>query len=167
VVARELVEPPRAAVVKQLENELLALYRDPTLTTKPPQLDQRGGRRYSLAAIQLVSSLLQDSDDVQVVNLRNNGVLPFLPDDAVIEAPARITAAGPVPLVPGSVQPAQAGLIAHTYAYEQLALEAATLGGRDRVFKALLAHPLIGQYDQAARLTELMMSANHQFLPWA
>lgn len=167
VVSRELVEPPRAAVVKQLENELLALYRDPTLVTKPEQLDQRGGRRYSLAAIQLVSSLLQDSGDIQVVNLRNNGVLPFLPDDAVIETPARITAAGPVPLPSGPLQPGQAGLVGHTYAYEQLALDAATLGGRDRVFRALLAHPLVGQYDQAHRLTDLMMSANRQFLPWA
>ena len=34
-------------------------------------------------------------------------------------------------------------------AYEDLALEAALHGGRDRVFKALLAHPLIGQYEYA------------------
>ena len=41
------------------------------------------------------------------------------------------------------------GLIAHVSAYEELALDAALRGGRDRVAKALLAHPLVGQYDLA------------------
>ena len=36
-------------------------------------------------------------------------------------------------------------------AYEHLALEAALHGGRDRVFQALLAHPLIGQIDLRRR----------------
>ena len=34
-------------------------------------------------------------------------------------------------------------------AYEHLALDAALHGGRDRVFEALLAHPLVGQYELA------------------
>ncbi len=167
VVARERTELPRAAVVQRLETELLELYRDPQLVTKPAQLDERGGRRYSLAAIQLVSSLLQDTGDVQVVNVRNDGVLPFLPTDAVVEAPARITAAGPVPLPGVPVQPLQSGLIGHTFGYEQLALEAALNGGRDRVYRALLAHPLIGQYDLAEQLTDRLLAANGKFLPWA
>jgi len=167
VVAKELVEPARAAVVQQLETELLELYQDPNLTSKPAQLDERGGRRYSLAAIQLVSSLLQDAGDVQVVNVRNNATLPFLPDDAVIETASRITGVGPVPLPSVGARPAQAGLIGHVYGYEQLALEAALHGGRDRVYQALLAHPLVGQYELAERLTDRLLAANAKFLPWA
>ncbi|GCB91259.1 6-phospho-beta-glucosidase [Streptomyces noursei] len=35
--------------------------------------------------------------DVQIVNTLNNGTLPFLPDDAVIEVPAAVSARGPPP----------------------------------------------------------------------
>ena len=44
-------------------------------------------------------------------------------------------------------EPLLRGLIAHVYAYEELALDAALRGGRDRVYDALLAHPLVGQAD--------------------
>jgi len=59
------------------------------------------------------------------------------------------------------------GLIAHVSAYEELAVEAARLGGRDRVYEAMLAHPLIGQYDLAEQLTDLLLAENAAFLPWA
>jgi 6-phospho-beta-glucosidase len=59
------------------------------------------------------------------------------------------------------------GLIAHVTAYEELAVAAARRGGRDRVRAALLAHPLIGQYDLAGRLTDRLIAENADYLPWA
>ena len=52
------------------------------------------------------------------------------------------------------------GLTAHVSGYEELAVQAARLGGRDRVVEAMLAHPLIGQYDQAEALTDLLLAEN-------
>jgi 6-phospho-beta-glucosidase len=40
-------------------------------------------------------------------------------------------------------------------------------GGRERVFQALLAHPLVGQTDLAAGLTDRLLAANQQHLSWA
>ena len=51
--------------------------------------------------------------------------------------------------------------------YEELALDAALRGGRDRVYMALLAHPLIGQYDLAGKLADRLVAENQAFLPWA
>ena len=96
-----------------------------------------------------MSSLVRDTGDVQVVNVRNAGTLPFLSDDAVIEVPAVVDARGATPLPAAPVAPLFAGLIAHVTAYEELAVDAAIRGGRERVFKALLAHPLVGQIDLA------------------
>jgi 6-phospho-beta-glucosidase len=73
--------------------------------------------------------------------------------------------ATPVPFEP--LGPLMRGLTAHVSAYEELAVDAARLGGRDRVYGAMLAHPLIGQYDQAEQLTDLLLAENAQFLPWA
>jgi 6-phospho-beta-glucosidase len=167
VLQEQLHEPARATVVMGVEQELLRAYEDVSVVTKPRQLEERGGRYYSLAAIQLVASLLQDTQDVQVVNVRNHGVLPFLPDDAVIEAASVIGADGPKPLPIGRLDPAMEGLIGHAFAYEQLALDAALHGGRERVVKALLAHPLVGQYSIANGLADQLLAANKRFLPWA
>ncbi|MFG1923016.1 6-phospho-beta-glucosidase [Cryptosporangium sp. NPDC048952] len=167
VFAEQQTERPRAAVVSDVEQELLALYRDESVVSKPDALQNRGGRHYSLAAINLVSSLLHDAGDTQVVNVRNRGTLPFLPDEAVIEAASTINATGPTPLPIGPVDPSLRGLIAHTAAYEELAVEAALHGGRDRVVKALLAHPLVGQYALAEGLADRLLAENAQFLSWA
>jgi len=166
-VAAARTEPTRGARVAEIERTLLDLYADETVDTKPQLLGERGGAFYSEAAINLLASLTADRGDVQVVNLRNDGTLPFLPDDAVIEVPATIAGSGATALPVDPVPPLYAGLISHTFGYEQLALEAALRGGRDRVFEALLAHPLVGQVDQAQHLTDSLLAANREHLGWA
>jgi 6-phospho-beta-glucosidase len=169
-VVRELRESEsRAEQVAAMERRLLEMYRDPTVDTKPALLAKRGGAFYSEAAVELISSLTKPagSSDLRVVNMRNRGTLPFLADDAVIEVSARVSSTG-IEAVPQGPLPAHMrGLIAHVSAYEELALDAAIHGGRDRVVQALLAHPLIGQYDLANRLGDALIAANEKFLPWA
>ncbi|HEY6810841.1 MAG TPA: 6-phospho-beta-glucosidase, partial [Propionibacteriaceae bacterium] len=167
VVEQQRAKPFRAEEVAQIERQLLEIYTDPAVDEKPALLQQRGGAYYSEAAVDLIASLLRDRGDVQVVNLRNGDTLPFLADQAVVEVPARVGRQGPVPLDSAPVDPLFAGLIAHVSAYEELALDAALRGGRERVFRALLAHPLIGQHDLADELTDLLISANREHLQWA
>ncbi|AWK08699.1 6-phospho-beta-glucosidase [Streptomyces spongiicola] len=168
VVRETRTAPPRAAEVAALEERLLAMYGDPSLDEKPALLAQRGGAYYSEAAVDLVASLLGGTGSpYQVVNTHNDGTLPFLPDDAVVETQAVVGTKGAVPLPPPDVDPLYRGLIANVTAYEELALEAALRGGRDRVFKALLAHPLVGQYAYAEALTERLIAHNREHLPWA
>ncbi|HEX4443637.1 MAG TPA: 6-phospho-beta-glucosidase [Galbitalea sp.] len=157
----------RAEAVMDVERELLALYADPTVTTKPDALARRGGAFYSEAAIDLMASLNTDRGDVQVVNLSNNGSLPFLPDDHVIEVSARVTAGGVEALPVEQLPDGQRALISAVAGYERLALDAAIHGGRDRVLRAMQAHPLVLQYDRAEALTDLLISNNSQYLPWA
>ncbi len=190
-VVRELANrPSRAAEVASIERRLLDMYADPTLDTKPRLLSQRGGAYYSEAAVELVADLLRTggdggpgfgagdpcdepigagdpSDNVRVVNLRNHATLPFLPDDAVIEVPASVGPDGARPLPVEPLAPLYAGLVAAVTAYEHLALDAALYGGRQRVFEALLAHPLVGQIELADGLTDRLIAHNRTHLAWA
>ncbi|CAL9536126.1 putative 6-phospho-beta-glucosidase [Streptomyces sp. enrichment culture] len=168
VVAEMRTKPSRAAEVARMEKELLTLYADPALDSKPALLAKRGGAYYSEAAVDLAAALLRNAGSQhQVVNTLNNGTLPFLPDDAVVEVPATVTAKGASPLPVQRLDPLLTGLMANVTAYEDLALEAALRGGRDRVFRALLAHPLIGQYAYADRLTDDLIAHNREHLTWA
>ncbi|WP_328431486.1 MULTISPECIES: 6-phospho-beta-glucosidase [unclassified Streptomyces] len=168
-VVRELrTKPSRAAEVAEMERRLLKMYADPALDEKPALLAQRGGAYYSEAAVDLAASLLgAGGSPYQVVNAYNKGTLPFLPDDAVIEVQSAVGPKGPLPLAVPSVDPLYAGLMATVTAYEDLALEAALRGGRDRVFRALLSHPLIGQYEYAEGLTDRLIAHNREHLAWA
>ncbi|MCX4591983.1 6-phospho-beta-glucosidase [Streptomyces sp. NBC_01549] len=168
-VVRELrTKPSRAAEVAAMERELLKMYGDPALDEKPELLAKRGGAYYSEAAVDLAAALLGGGGSpYQVVNTYNKGTLPFLPDDAVIEVQAAVGPHGPTPLPVPPVDPLYAGLTAAVTSYEDLALEAALRGGRDRVFRALLAHPLIGQYEYADALTDQLIAHNREHLAWA
>jgi 6-phospho-beta-glucosidase len=171
IVDRQRITAPRADQVAAVERELLELYADPANDTRPARLSERGGAFYSEAAVHLLAGLLGtpgavDVPEVQVANVRNNGTFPFLPDHAVVEVPARITAKGPVPLPVPPLEPLYAGLVAHVSAYEELALDAALHGGAERVRTALLAHPLVGQDGPADRLAADLVAANRAHLPW-
>jgi 6-phospho-beta-glucosidase len=168
VVGELRTKPSRAAEVASMERQLLAMYADPDLDEKPELLAERGGAFYSEAAVDLAAALLGGGGSpYQVVNTYNRGTLPFLPDDAVIEVQAAVGAKGPSPLPVHPVNPLHGGLMAHVTAYEDLALQAALHGGRDRVFRALLSHPLIGQYAYAETLTDRLIAHNREHLAWA
>jgi 6-phospho-beta-glucosidase len=166
VLEEQLHAPTRAEAVMETERALLAKYADESVVTKPAELEQRGGAYYSEAAIDMLSSILGDRGDVQVLNVRNDGTFPFLPDDHVIEVPARVTRAAITPLPVAPLDADMVGLVSHVAGYERLALDAAVHGGRDRVLRAMWAHPLVGQVDKAERLTDLLLAANAEHLPW-
>ncbi|GAA0544784.1 hypothetical protein GCM10010172_27980 [Paractinoplanes ferrugineus] len=158
----------RGQRVAEIEAILLDMYRDVDLVEKPALLGERGGAYYSEAAVGLLASLHGfDDNSVHSVNVRNNGVLPFLPSEAVIEVSARAGLDGPAPLPVTALPPDLSGLIAHVCGYEELALDAALRGGRQRVYRALLAHPLIGQHEYADALTDKLLAAGRAHLAWA
>jgi 6-phospho-beta-glucosidase len=159
----------RAEAVMDVERDLLRMYADPALDRKPELLSRRGGAFYSEAAVDLLGALTGSgpAQTPQVVNVTNGDTLSFLPADAVVEVPATISASGAAPVPVSPVEPLLRGLIAHVFAYEQLALDAAINGGRQRVYDALLAHPLVGQYDIADCLTDRLLAENARYLSWA
>jgi 6-phospho-beta-glucosidase len=149
---------PRAAEVAEIERELLALYADPATVSKPALLGRRGGAFYSEAALRLLASLAHGDHAVHVVDTRNRGALAGLAADDVVEVPARVDRRGPHPLEQPPLAPELLGLVQHVAAYERLATRAALSGERPDARKALLAHPLIGQWGPVEALLERMLT---------
>jgi 6-phospho-beta-glucosidase len=156
-LAEQLGDSPRAARVAEIEAELLELYRDTALTEKPALLEQRGGAFYSEAAVGLVSSLLHGDGAVHEVDMRNDGTLAGLADDDVVEVPARVSGDRIEPLEQAPLAPELLGLVQHVAAYERLTAQAAVTGETETARKALLTHPLIGQYDITNELLERLL----------
>lgn len=155
----------RAQTVQRLEDELFELYKDPELKEKPKQLEQRGGAFYSEAAVRLMHSLYNDTGDIQTLNIANNGMLDFLPDDASIEVNCKVTAQGPIPQRPEVVPEAVKGLIRQVKTYESLAIEAAVTGDRGKALLALAHHPLVNSVGAAEQMLDEMLERSKAFLP--
>ncbi|HEY3023822.1 MAG TPA: 6-phospho-beta-glucosidase [Actinomycetota bacterium] len=165
VIERQRTERTRAEEVMDIEAGLFELYRDPDLAEKPELLERRGGAFYSEAAAQLITSLHEGTGDLQVVNVRNEGAVPDLPDDAVVEILARIDRDGAHPIPVAPLPPEMLGLVEHVKAYERLAVRAATTGDRTIALKALMTNPLVRDYRTAVPLLEALLEANLQHLP--
>ena len=155
----------RAEEVMAIEKTLLEMYKDPELAEKPKLLEKRGGAYYSEAAAQLIASLHAGTGDEQVVDIRNDGALPGLPDDAVVEVPARIGSDGAIPGRFEPLAPELLGLVQQVKAYERLSVQAAIHGDRAAALKALLANPLVGRYNVAIALLDALLEANRRHLP--
>jgi 6-phospho-beta-glucosidase len=165
VVEHQRTHRSRAEEVMEIEAGLLELYRDPALDEKPKLLEERGGAFYSEAAAALVASLHAGTGDLQVVNVRNAGAIPNLPDDDIVEIPARIDREGAHPEPTAPLAPEMLGIVQHAKSYERLAIEAATTGDRTTALKALIANPLVGDYAGAPPLLEALLEANRPLLP--
>jgi 6-phospho-beta-glucosidase len=165
VLAEQRNGHTRAEEVMAIEGQLLEMYRDPNLNEKPALLGNRGGAFYSEAAAQLIASLHDGAGDVQVVDVRNDGALPDLPDDAVVEVPAIIDRDGAHPVRLAPLPTEVVGLVQDAKAYERLAARAAISGDRRIALLALLANPLVGRWGMAEALLAALLDANKAHLP--
>jgi 6-phospho-beta-glucosidase len=165
VLEHQRTHRSRAEEVMEIEAGLLELYRDPALDEKPKLLEERGGAFYSEAAAALVASLHAGTGDLQVVNVRNAGAIPNLPDDDIVEIPARIDRDGAHPEPTAPLAPEMLGIVQHAKSYERLAIQAAKTGDRTIALKALIANPLVGDYARAAPLLGALLEANRPLLP--
>ncbi|MBK9714406.1 MAG: 6-phospho-beta-glucosidase [Kouleothrix sp.] len=134
--------PTRAEVVMDVERRLMERYSDTHLCEKPPELMERGGAYYSTAAAALIESLWAGDDAIHVVNTRNDGAIPNLPADVVVETPCRVGRGGAAPLPVAPLAPKFHGLTSAVKSYELLTIQAATAGDEQAAVLALLANPL-------------------------
>jgi 6-phospho-beta-glucosidase len=154
----------RGEQVQLVEKEVFEAYANPKQVTKPEALQKRGGGGYSEIALDVMEAAYTNRDKVIVINVPNQGAVSCLPNDAVIEVPCLVNASGIFPLQQPEIPKTIWGLIAAVKNYEQLAVEAAVTRKRDTALLALLAHPLVGDYELAKALFAEMLEANRAFL---
>lgn len=155
----------RAELVKQLENQLFELYKDPELKIKPPQLEKRGGAYYSDAACRLISSIYNDKHDIQPVDTVNRGAISGIAPDSIVEVSSVITKSGPKPLTMGELPVQVNGLVQQIKSFERVTIDAAVSGDYSTALLALTINPLIASDTAAKLLLDEMLEANKDYLP--
>ncbi|KGX86862.1 6-phospho-beta-glucosidase [Pontibacillus litoralis] len=155
----------RAEVVMEVEEALFKKYQSPNLDVKPEELEQRGGAYYSEAACNVMTSIYNNSMDVQTVNTLNNGTITDLPADCVIEVNSVITASGPMPLSIGNLPAVISGAIVQMKQYERLVVEAAVTGDYSKAYAAMIMNPLVTSDDKAQVVLDELLHVHQSNLP--
>ncbi|PTS79001.1 6-phospho-beta-glucosidase [Sphingomonas sp. HMWF008] len=107
---------------------------------------------YHKIAIDVMSGLTGAVPATIVVNTRNLGAIPGLPDRDIVETSSRIARDSVTPLPIAPLPDPAIGLVHGIKAYERAAIDAALTGERPTARKALLIHPAIGEWDPTGAL---------------
>ena len=155
----------RAESVRQVEEELFELYKDPALHEMPELLKKRGGAYYSDAACETIHNIYNNTGSLMVVNTVNKGAISCLPQDSIVEVSSLITASGASPLVWGDFEPSERGWLQVMKAMEECVIDAAVTGDYGMLVKAFQINPLIRHGAQAVAMLDEMLVANERYLP--
>lgn len=155
----------RGQQVKETEAELFELYKDDNLDHKPEQLAKRGGAHYSDAACETIASIYANKNTNIVVSTKNNGAVPDLPADCIVEVSSLVGAAGALPLAFGSLHPAQRGWLQLMKNMELCVCEAAVTGDYGLALQAFTMNPLIPAGETAKCVLDELLIAHKKYLP--
>ena len=155
----------RGQQVMEIEKELFELYKDPKLDYKPKQLSERGGAHYSDAACEAIASVYGNKKTHMVVSTVNNGAVPDLPNEQVVEVSSQIGASGAVPMAFGPFSPAERGWLQVMKNMELITVQAAVTGDYGLALQAFILNPLIPSGQKAKDLLDEMLVANKKYLP--
>lgn len=115
--------------------------------------------------IDILASLWEDKQRIFSVNLPNNGAIPSLPADAILEIPAAATGRGFLALQAPPIPPALLAPIARRVAAHALTVEAALRGDRNLWVEALLADGAVTDITIASQIVDEMLAFHRERLP--
>ena len=115
--------------------------------------------------LEMMQSLLLDRRHVFSVNMPNNGAVPGMPSEAVLELPAAATGAGFAPLQAQALPPALAAKLLSKIVAIEITVQAALSGRRDLLVEALLADGSLTDPDAATALASDLIDAHRAHLP--
>jgi 6-phospho-beta-glucosidase len=116
-------------------------------------------------AIGAVHSIANDTRNCETVNVINNGTVPNLPDEAIVEVGATMTSDGPKAIGAGPLPFGVEGMVRDAYAFGKLTVDAAMTGDRKLVLQAAMAHPAHRDLDVIEKVIEELFEAHRAWLP--
>jgi len=155
----------RAEEIMGLLPRVLESYRREADAVDPRPSTERVSLDHGDLAVSVFAAIVGRRRVRAILNVRNGGAIPGLPDDAVVEVPCLVEGPGVRPLPQPSLPPAVEGLVRQVVEHARLTAEAAVRGSRRCAVLALLVHPLVRSLDVAEQLVDEFLAAHRPHLP--
>jgi len=116
--------------------------------------------------VSIMEAIVTDRPLVELaVNVRNDGLIPNLPAEAVVEVPGLIDGRGVHGIPVGALPDGIASILNARVRQQELTIEAALSGDRTLALQALLADPLIPSVEAAESMLDQALEAHAPYLP--
>lgn len=155
----------RGEQVKEIEDKLFTLYKNPNLKEKPIELEKRGGRYYSDSACELINSIYNDKGTEMVISTRNNGVIDCLPNDSAVEITVNIYKDRIESKSQESYPMEVRGILQLMKNFEELTIEGAVHGNYGKALQALTINPLVTSGHVVKTILDEIIKENWEYLP--
>lgn len=147
--------PDRATQLKQYQEELdkIELPEEPS--------DPITGEGIGV----LVEAMAEGRRHVHIVNIPNRGVVPNLPEFAVLEMEGVTESRGVRGVHVGEAPTALAGILQKRIAWQEMVADAAVKGDRSMVLQALLLDEMAIPPEQSKAMLDELLAASKDYLP--
>jgi alpha-galactosidase len=116
-------------------------------------------------AIPIIEGIIKDSNHIELsVNLPNEGIITNLPEDLVVECPAKVTKDGLKPITLGDYPKGLAALLRNQASVQDLTVEAILKSSKKLALQALLADPGINNASKAKEILNEFLDAQGKYL---
>jgi 6-phospho-beta-glucosidase len=126
---------------------------------RPRAVEDLDGGGYTGVALVVMRAITRDEPVRMIVNVRNEGAVPGIADDSVVEVPSVVDGRGARPQPTGPLSEHQAGLIHAVKACEAQTITAALTGSRRAALRAFAWHPLVDSVTVARHLLDAYLGA--------
>jgi alpha-galactosidase/6-phospho-beta-glucosidase family protein len=134
--------------------------------TAPLDDDLFAETREGERVVSIMEAILFDQPLLELaVNVRNDGLIPRLPDWAVVEVPGLVSGYGVRGIGVAPLPQAIADILRARVYQQELTVDAALTGDRALALQALLADPLIPRLETAEAMLDEALAAHAQYLP--
>ncbi len=117
-------------------------------------------------AVPIITGVLGNTHQYELaVNVPNRGLIPNLPEWAIVEVPATIDATGVHGVAPGALPEPIAAMCRTQIAVIDRLVEAAVHGDRNIALQALLLDPTVNSISQAEAILDELMAVHADLLP--
>ena len=126
-----------------------------------------GDEDWGIEVIDLIEAIVGNGNRTMVVNAPNEGAIPNLPDDAIVEVNAQINAYGIRPVATGRIPEQLAAHLRRYVDFQRQVVAAALSGDREEALHAFVLDPNTAanlDIDQTNALMDEMLEANAQHL---
>ncbi len=141
-------ENPRAQQLMDLEAKVLDDYEKHP-DGLPESLLQRGAHWYGAIVAPVLLAHATNAHQVFILNVPNNGLLQWLPENAIIETPTLVSGHGFTPLQPAETPPDLQAMVRVNATFEMLWSEAVVEKDREKALRALMLNHLVQDWDTA------------------
>jgi alpha-galactosidase len=157
-------ERSRVRGLEQLAEAWTAEGAAPVTLADLPKGDEDEG----IEVIDLIEAIVDNGNITLVVNAPNEGTIPNLPDEAIVEVNAQINAYGIRPIQTGPLPETLASHLRRFYDFQQQVVLAALSGDREQALHAFMLDPNTASrldLDQTRTMMDELLEANAQHLP--